>query len=45
MTESFLHKPDLSYLDDNYKRITDEIAEAAVKSGRAPGDVRLMFEK
>lgn len=42
MTESFLHKPDLSYLDDNYKRITDEIAEAAVKSGRAPGDVRLM---
>ncbi len=42
MTESFLHKTDLSYLNENYKRITDEIAEAAIKSGRTPDDVTLM---
>ncbi len=42
MTESFLHNGSLSYLDENYKRITDEIAEAAIKSGRSPEDVTLM---
>ena len=42
MTESFLHNQDLSYLDENYKRITAQIAEAAIRSGRAPEDVRLM---
>lgn len=33
---------DLSFLDENYKRIKDNIAEAAVRSGRTPEDVRLM---
>lgn len=42
MTESFLHNQDLSYLNENYKRITDEIAEAAIRSGRIPADVSLM---
>lgn len=42
MTENFLHNQDLSYLDENYKRISQQIAEAAVKSGRSPDDVRLM---
>ncbi len=42
MTESFLHKTDLSYLNENYKRITDSISEAAIRSGRNPDDVTLM---
>lgn len=42
MTQSYLTDPSLSYLDDNYKRITAEISEAAIKSGRPPSDVRLM---
>ena len=42
MTESFLHNQDLSYLNENYKRITDEIAEAAIRSGRSSSDVSLM---
>ncbi len=42
MTESFLHNRELSYLDENYKHITQLLADAAVKSGRAPEDVRLM---
>ncbi len=42
MTESFLRNQDLSYLNENYKRITDEIAQAAIKSGRNPDDVSLM---
>lgn len=29
-------------IEENYKRIKDDIAEAAVKSGRKPEDVRLM---
>lgn len=29
-------------IEENYKRITDEIAESAIKSGRNPEDVRLM---
>ena len=29
-------------IGENYKRIKDSIAEAAVRSGRQPGDVRLM---
>lgn len=33
---------DLSYIDENYKYIKDRIAEAAVKSGRMPADVRFM---
>lgn len=42
MMESFLHNDSLSYLEENYKRITSDIAEAAVKSGRTPDDVTLM---
>ena len=42
MTQSCLTDPSLSYLDENYKRITHEINEAAIKSGRDPSDVRLM---
>lgn len=33
---------DASVLSDNIKYITDDIAEAAIKSGRSPDDVRLM---
>jgi pyridoxal phosphate enzyme (YggS family) len=33
---------DASALSDNIKLISDEIAEAAIKSGRSPADVRLM---
>ncbi len=33
---------DASVLSDNIKFIKDEISEAAIKSGRAPDDVRLM---
>ena len=42
MTQSYLTDPSLSYLDENYKRIMNDIAEAAIKSGRSPSDVRLM---
>ncbi len=42
MTQSYLTDPSLSYLDENYKRITAEISEAAIKSGRSPDAVRLM---
>lgn len=42
MTQSSLIDNDFSYLEENFKRITYEIAEAAIASGRAPADVRLM---
>ena len=42
MTESFLTDRDLTYLDENYKRINGLICEAAVKSGRNPDEVSLM---
>lgn len=42
MTQSSLIDSDFSYLEENYRRITSEIAEAAIASGRAPSDVRLM---
>ena len=42
MTQSFSHNPNLDFLDENYKRITEQISEAAVKSGRSPEDVQLM---
>lgn len=42
MIQNFSPDIDFSYLDENYKRITDEINEAAIKSGRSPEDVRLM---
>ncbi len=42
MTENYLHDGSLQYLDENYKRISAEIAEAAIKSGRKPEDVTLM---
>lgn len=42
MTENFLRDSSLSYLDENYKRITDKISEAAIKSGRSPEDITLM---
>ena len=42
MTERVSEEIDLSYLDENYKRIKNAIAEAAVSSGRKPEDIRLM---
>ncbi len=33
---------DLRYIDENYKYIKERIGEAALKSGRAPSDVRFM---
>lgn len=41
MTQSFSAEEDLSFLDENYKRITAAAAEAAIKSGRSPDSVRL----
>ena len=44
MTEKILTEvePDLRYIDENYKYIKDNIAEAAVRSGRDPSAVRFM---
>lgn len=42
MTEKSLINADFSFLDENYNRITDNIANAALKSGRKPEEVRLM---
>lgn len=42
MTERSYPENDLSYLDENYHRIKNDIAEAAVRSGRTPEEVRLM---
>lgn len=42
MTQSLLTDEDLSFLSENYKRITELSAVAAVKSGRAPENIRLM---
>lgn len=41
MTQSFSAEEDLSFLDENYKRITAAAAEAAIKSGRSPDSVML----
>lgn len=41
MTQSFSVEEDLSFLDENYKRITAAAAEAAIQSGRSPDSVRL----
>ena len=35
-------EPDLRYIDENYKYIKERIAEASLKSGRSPADVRFM---
>ena len=44
MTEKILTdgEQDLRYIDENYKYIKERIGEAALKSGRSPGDVRFM---
>ena len=42
MNQSCLHSPSLDYLNENYKRISSQISEAAIKSGRSPEDVQLM---
>ncbi|MBR3768389.1 MAG: YggS family pyridoxal phosphate-dependent enzyme [Clostridia bacterium] len=42
MTQNSSIDFDLSYLDENYKRVTSEISEAAIKAGRAPEEVSLM---
>lgn len=42
MTEKLYPENELLYLDENYKRIKNDIAEAAIRSGRSPDDVRLM---
>lgn len=42
MTQNSLIENEFSYLDENYKRVTFEIEEAAIKSGRNPGDIKLM---
>ncbi len=42
MNQSFSADTSLSFLTENYKEITSRIAEAAIKSGRSPLDVRLM---
>ena len=41
MTES-LSNDNLEYISENTKRIKEEIAEAAVRSGRSPKDVKLL---
>lgn len=42
MTQNSLIENEFSYLDENYKRVTFEIEEAAMKSGRNPEDIKLM---
>lgn len=42
MMEKLSTDGDLSFLDENYKEIKENIAQAAKKSGRKPEDVRLM---
>ena len=42
MMEKSLLEADFACIDDNYKRITENIAEAALKSGRKPEDIRFM---
>lgn len=42
MTQSSLIENEFLYLNENYKRVTSEIAEAAIKSGRNPDDITLM---
>ncbi|MCR5484113.1 MAG: YggS family pyridoxal phosphate-dependent enzyme [Clostridiales bacterium] len=42
MTERSYTDNGLRIVEDNFKRVKDEIAEAAVKAGRAPEDVKLM---
>lgn len=43
MTENSLIDPArLHAVEENYKRIQDQLAQAAVKSGRAPEDIRFM---
>ncbi len=41
-TEKSSFDEEFAVIDENYKRITDNIAEAAVKSGRRPEDVTFM---
>ena len=42
MTERLSFDGEFPFIDDNFREITDNIAEAAVKSGRKPEDIRLM---
>ncbi len=42
MQQNFLIDEEFGFLEENYKRVTEEIAEAALRSGREPDDVTLM---
>lgn len=42
MTQSLLTDEDLSFLDENLKRVTEALYNSAVQSGRKAEDVRLM---
>ncbi len=42
MIQSSSAENSLSYLDENYKRVTCEIEEAAIRAGRSPEEIRLM---
>ena len=42
MIQSLSAENSLSYLDENYKRVTSEIEEAAIRAGRSPEEIRLM---
>lgn len=41
-TEKSLFEAEFAAIDENYREITCNIAEAAIKSGRRPGDITLM---
>ncbi len=42
MTENLSFDPYFSAIEENYKEIANNVAEAAIKSGRTPGDVTFM---
>lgn len=42
MTEKSSFDEEFAVIEENYKRITDNIAEAAIKSGRQPEDITFM---
>lgn len=42
MTENLSNDKGLEYISENIKRIKEEIAKAAIKSGRSPYDVKLL---
>lgn len=42
MTEKLSTEPDFSYIDENYAAVKENIAQAALASGRSPEDITLM---